>query len=158
MCPAPIYHKEYIMLKAANKEEQALICATLDIVTQWSGIDADVIMSACRQEPVVNARHYVIILLMDTGLFSNIGLGRIINRDHSTILYAKVRHHTRMQTDKNYRVGFENVREAFQLLPSSESELVRKARRWKTAMEEYRNAKENADRMVQELSIYDGRP
>jgi chromosomal replication initiator protein len=73
------------------------VCAVTDITR-------DQIVSPSRKREIVEARHIAIGLILQS--FRNIGLkevGRMFNRDHSTVIYARETYRDLMETDRDFR-------------------------------------------------------
>ena len=67
--------------------EPKLKDAILNIVTKETGVSADSILSSSREREIVRARN-LFIALARKNLFSYTTIGRILKKDHSTIIYS----------------------------------------------------------------------
>jgi len=64
---------------------------TLLVVAGYCGVLADDIVGRSRITKIANARHVVAYLLSTDCQMSSVHIGRVLNRDHSSVLYG-IRH------------------------------------------------------------------
>ena len=74
-----------------------------DIYDEW-GVTFKEIASPARSKSIVLARHDLMTRLMDTGRYSSVTIGKLLNKDHSSVLFG-VRSHRQRQEDAAFVRG-----------------------------------------------------
>ncbi len=83
--------------------------ATMKAVARHFGVWESALVGAGRTRRVVQARHLLMYLLHEQGL-STTQIGRIVRRDHTTVVYGIRRATCRLAQDEGLRAGIEAIR------------------------------------------------
>ena len=62
-------------------------------VCEAHGVRFQDVLAVCREQPIVEARRAVMAALRDSGRFSYPEIAKLMQRDHTTVMYDVRRHH-----------------------------------------------------------------
>ena len=104
----------YTLIGLGKKpHKRKIISSTVDnicgIIAESSGIDKDQIIERTRKREYVLARQMLHAILRKHYVASLTSIGRLVKRDHSTIILSLEMHECDYSTDKLYRKVFDYV-------------------------------------------------
>ena len=104
-----LYRIKFEDLTEQENEEQML--SAKEIITYictYYKVKYDDLLSNSRKQPLTTVRHITATLLMDNTDLNLNEIGKILNRDHSSILHAHKKIDIYFEVDKRFKLQFEH--------------------------------------------------
>lgn len=88
----------------------SVVPCILDEVTKETGVSVEQMKSPALKHELMNARFYAYRILSDYTLLSITAIGRLLNREHSTILYGLKRFDDLYFSDRAFREKYIQIK------------------------------------------------
>jgi hypothetical protein len=94
-------------------DDKVKIEILINIITKAVGIDRDVLFTKSRKRHLSDTRHLLAFLIKRETELSLANIGKIINRDHATVLNSVKVWNNLLETDKNYRIRTRTIADKY---------------------------------------------
>lgn len=81
----------------------------LEVVAKNCGVTIDEILSNTRRRGLVDARHYYCAVLRKQLGYSVTAIGKLVNKDHTTIVHGTQKFYDRCSVDEDYKKVYETI-------------------------------------------------
>lgn len=81
----------------------------LEVVSKNCGVTVEDILSQVRSRTFVDARHYFCAIMRKQLDYPVTAIGKLMNRDHTTVVHATQKFYDRCETDENYKRVYDSI-------------------------------------------------